>query len=147
MPRLSQLMVRTALVWLIIGFGMGGLALWNKGLPFSSWVWTLRLAHVHALLIGWMVQLAFGVAFWIFPRLDASNNRGDESLVWLCYFVLNLGVALATLHDPLVGLVGPGGVWLLPVLAAGMYLLAMASFAAHAWPRVVSFRELPRPDR
>jgi hypothetical protein len=39
------------------------------------------------------------VAFWILSCLDASGNRGDERLVWLCYAALNIGVVLAALHD------------------------------------------------
>jgi hypothetical protein len=33
MPRLSQLMIRTALVWLAPGSTMGGLVLFTKGVP------------------------------------------------------------------------------------------------------------------
>jgi hypothetical protein len=147
MPRLSQLMIRTALLWLAIGYGVGGLVLLTKGLSLLPWLWMLRAAHIHMLLVGWTVQLACGVAFWILPRLDARGTRGDERLVWGCYAALNIGVLCGTLHDPLVALAGGPGWAALPTLMGLLYLLAAALFAMHAWPRVVSFRVLPRPAR
>ncbi len=147
MPRLSQLMIRTALLWLAIGYSVGGLVLLNKGLSLLPWLWALRAAHIHMLLVGWTVQLACGVAFWILPRLDARGTRGDERLVWGCYAALNCGVVLGALHDPLVALAAWPGWGALPPLMGLLYMLAAALFAAHAWPRVVSFRVLPRPAR
>jgi hypothetical protein len=146
-------MIRTALVWLAAGASVGGLLLLNKGLPLLPWLWTLRYTHVHLLLVGWMVQFACGVAFWILPRLDASGARGDERLAWLCYGALNGGVVLAALHDPVVvavdGAPSLGAAWLrtLPVLAGLLYVLAASACIAHAWPEVIAFRTLPRPAR
>jgi hypothetical protein len=147
MPRLSQLMIRTALLWLATGYGVGGLVLLTKGLSLLPWLWVLRAAHIHMLLVGWTVQLACGVAFWILPRLDARGTRGDERLVWGCYAALNLGVLCGALHDPLVSLADWPGWAALPTLMGLLYLLAAALFATHAWPRVISFRLLPRPAR
>lgn len=148
MPRLSQLMIRTALVWLGLGYTVGGLLLLNKGMPVLAWLWTLRFTHVHLLLIGWMVQVACGVAFWILPRLDASGARGDERLVWICYVTLNSGVVLAALHDPIAAAIGETTAIDLMLAGAGaLYIIAIIAFAAHAAPRIVSFRNLPRPER
>jgi len=147
MPRLSQLMIRTALLWLALGYSVGGLVLLNKGVPLLPWLWALRTAHIHMLLVGWTVRLACGVAFWILPRLNARGARGDERLVWGCYAALNMGVVLGALHDPLVALAA-WQAWgaLLPLMGL-LYLLAAALFAMHAWPRVVPFRALARLPR
>jgi hypothetical protein len=148
MPRLSQLMIRTALVWLALGCTLGGLLLLNKGLPLLPWLWTLRFTHMHLVLVGWTVQFACGVAFWILPRLDAGGARGNERLVWVCYGALNTGVAFAALHDPLLAALGEHVIiHALPVIAGVLYGVAMASFVAHAARRVVPFRMLPRPAR
>jgi hypothetical protein len=148
MPRLSQLLIRTALVWLVLGSTIGGLLLLNKGIPVLPWLWTLRFTHVHLLLVGWMVQFACGVAYWILPRLDASGTRGDERLVWVCYGTLNSGVVLVALHDPLVAAVGDTlAVRAASVIAGVMYVVAITAFVVHAAPRVVPFQRLPRPKR
>lgn len=149
MPRLSQLMIRTALVWLALGYTVGGLMLFNKGIPLLGWFWTLRFPHVHMLLIGWTVQFACGVAFWIMPRLDAQDSRGNEQLVWLCYGALNSGVVIAAFHDPLVGALphlDSSLVRAMPVIAGGCYMIAISAFFGHLWRRILPFRTLPRPS-
>src|SRR5262245_8089379 len=129
MPRLSQLMIRTALVWLAVGYTIGGLLLLNKGIPLLPWLWTLRFTHVHLLLVGWMVQVALGVAFWILPRLDTGGSRGNERLAWLCYGALNLGVILAALHDPLVMAGGESMISRsMTVIAGVLYITAVTAF-------------------
>jgi hypothetical protein len=143
MPKLSQLIIRAALLWLGLGYTAGGLALLAKGLALPGWLWSLRASHVHMLLVGWTVQLAFGVAYWILPRLDTQGSRGDTRPVWLSYAALNAGVLLAALPAPLTALGAPNPTWL-PVAAAAAQLLAVAAFAAHAWRRVLPFRTLPR---
>jgi hypothetical protein len=143
MPRLSQLMIRTALIWLVVGYIIGGLVLANKGLPILPWLWRLRLAHVHILLVGWTVQLACGVAFWILPRLDAKGSRGNVGLVWFCYVTLNSGVILASLYEPLRA-ASPALTAVFIVLAGIFYVAAIAAFVVHAWARIVPFRILPR---
>ena len=146
MPLLSRLLIRTALIWLAVGYGFGGLLLAQKGYPFGAWVCSLRYTHVHMLLVGWTIQLASGVAFWILPRLDTSGSRGDERLIWWHYAALNGGVVCAALHDPLVALVGHDTPMLrgMPLLAGLLYLVAAILFVHHAWPRIVAFRVLPR---
>ena len=145
MPRLSQLMIRSARVWLALGSTIGGLVLFAKGVPLFPWLWVLRAAHIHALLVGWTVQLACGVAFWILPRLDASGSRGDERPAWLCYVALNVGVMLAVLYEPIANTTGlaVGGIAYSTVGA--LYLIAAAAMFIHAWPRIAPFRILPRP--
>jgi hypothetical protein len=146
MPKLSQLMVRAALIWLGLGYTIGALSLFHKALPLFPWLATLRLSHVAILFIGWTMQLACGVAFWILPRLDATGNRGDERPVWVCFVSLNLGVALDAGLGPLsFWLNQPLNTWM-PAIIAGCYLIATVSFIWHAWRRVLPFRTVPRPN-
>jgi hypothetical protein len=54
---------------------------------------------------------------------------------------------LAALRDPLAVAIGPDLLLdLMPVGAGVLYLVAIVAFAAHAGPRIVSFRTLPRPE-
>ena len=68
MPRLSVWIIRTALLYLGIGFTFGALMLFNKGVPFDPMLWRLLRPHIEFVLLGWTMQLAMGVAFWIMPR-------------------------------------------------------------------------------
>ncbi len=70
-----------------------------------------------------------GMAFWILPRFGLSG-RGNETLIWLAYALINIGVLA----------VGLGGTLAAPpaIMFAGRLaeLLSVALFAIHAWPRV-----------
>jgi hypothetical protein len=150
MPRVSVVMVRTALVWWGIGFTLGGLVLFNKGMPFLGAIWSLRSSHIFILLIGWLVQLSAGVAIWIMPRLihpgvvTGSGDRGDLRLVRLCYLALNVGVILAASYPPLIWLSGGEAVSLrwMPPLAGVLWLTAILAFVANVWQRVRPVVEL-----
>ena len=133
MPRLSVWMIRTALIHLAIGFALGALLLAQRGMPLSPMIPRLRPAHIELLLLGWTVQLAMGVAFWILPRFRLGAERGDERPAWLAYGLLNAGVASAALG-------GAGLAWSgLQLWGRCAEALAAGAFAVHAWPRVKPF--------
>jgi hypothetical protein len=130
MPHLTRWFIRASLVYLALGFTFGALMLFNKGVPLHPILWRLLPAHVEFLLLGWMVQLAMGVAFWILPRFHASALRGNERAAWAAFFLLNIGVWLAGLGQMLGA---PAGILLLGRVAE---VGAAVAFAVHAWPRI-----------
>ncbi len=127
MPRLSVWFIRASFVYLLIGVTLGMLMLWNKGVPLHPAIWRLLPAHMDFLLLGWTLQLALGVAFWILPRFMTS--RGNVKPAWAAFFLLNLGVWLVAVG----GALGRPGYVLAGRVAEAM---AAAAFALHAWPRV-----------
>lgn len=133
MPRLSVYFVRTALSWLAVGFTAGALLLWNKAWPLDPMTWRLLPLHMEALFVGWLLQLAAGVAFWILPRWQ--GERRNERFAWAAYFLINAGIALAAfspwMPSPAVVL----------TLARVLELVGAAAFARHAWPRVKPWME------
>ena len=128
MPRLSVWFIRAALLYLIAGFTFGALMLANKGMALSPLFWLLLPIHVEVLLIGWIAQLALGVAYWILPRFRQA--RGNTQAAWAAFILLNTGIWLAGLS---LAFTGPPWVSLLGRLAE---VAAAAAFALHAWPRV-----------
>ncbi len=128
MPRLSVWFIRSGLIHLALGFTFGGLLLWNKGIPLHPLMWRLLPAHMEFLLVGWTVQLALGVAFWILPRF--ANERGDVRPAWAAFVLINLGVWLAGMGATLAA-----PAWIILAGRAAEAGAALA-FAIHAWPRV-----------
>ncbi len=143
MPRISVFMIRTALIHLALGALIGGILLTDKGFHRWPWFWTWRAGHVHLMLLGWTVQFACGVAFWILPRLDAAGTRGALWLAWFCYGALNAGILLAALSAPVAGLVGRERIaWMSPV-AAILFVAGIAAFIAHVWRRIRPWGAVP----
>ncbi|MCA0456931.1 MAG: cbb3-type cytochrome c oxidase subunit I [Chloroflexi bacterium] len=133
MPRLSVWIIRTALLELGIGITIGTLMLWNKGEFFEARIWLLLTVHIELLIVGWLMQLALGVAFWILPRFTHEPRYGSLRRGWLGYGLLNVGILLVILAPwiPHAAALHPIG-RLLEVLAA-------ITFATALWPRVKAF--------
>lgn len=133
MPRLSVWMTRTALVHLAVGFTLGALLLIQREVPLHAALPRLRPLHGEILLLGWTVQLAMGIAFWILPRFRAGPERGREWPAWLAYLLLNAGVLTAGLGLSIAGFAG------LALAGRSAEGLAAVAFAVHAWPRIKPF--------
>lgn len=130
MPRLSVWAIRAALVYLGIGFTVGGLMLFNKGVALDSSLWRLWPLHIELMLVGWTMQLAMAMAFWILPRLQRLERYGNTALAWLAFGLLNAGM-LAVMAGEWFGTPA----WL-SVAGRGVELAAVVAFAAYIWPRV-----------
>lgn len=129
MPRLSYLFIRASLAYLVLGFTFGGLILANKAIPFAPMVWALLPIHIEFLILGWLTQLALGVAFWILPRLASGTPRGDERWSWATFTLINLGIAL-NIVAPYAGLIWLG------LLARILQAAGVAAFAVGSWKRI-----------
>lgn len=133
MPRASRWFIRTSLVYLAVGFTLGALLLFNKGVPLGAAVARLLPAHIEFLLAGWVIQLVMGVATWIFPRFGVSPSAfGSEAATWVAFTLLNAGVWLAG-----VGALAPGQAGdVLPLAGRLAEAGAAVVFAANIWARV-----------
>jgi hypothetical protein len=142
-PRLSIWMVRSALLHLVIGFLIGAAIMWQKGPGGIPAAWRWLPIHIHMLLIGWIVQLAIGVAYWILPRFTYKDEtrdrfeqaRGRDGLAWASFILLNGSTASALA-------VLTGWQWALPASAILAAAAALA-FTLHVWPRVKPFMATP----
>jgi cbb3-type cytochrome oxidase subunit 1 len=136
-PALSVWSIRAALLYLGTGFTLGGVMLAAPGLQLPQAVIRLRPLHTELLLVGWMVQLAFGVAYWILPRTGQGRRTG---LALAALLLLNLGVLT----------VGLGTLLALPerFIVAGRVaeLVAALAFGAHAWPRARAYSPFRNPS-
>lgn len=129
MPRLSVYFICASLIYLALGFTFGGLLLANKGMLFLPALWALLPVHIEFSFVGWLVQLAMGVAFWILPRFSNSPIRGNERLSWFAFFLLNAGIWLVILQSLFVT------DWL-AFMGRVFEMLGLASFATGNWKRI-----------
>ena len=132
MPRFSQWIIRTAFIYLLLGFTLGALLLAHKGIPLHPLLWSWLPAHIEFLLMGWIVQLAMGVAFWILPRYWKKPRRPKARYMQIAFLLLNLGIWLVV-----AGTTFRAGRWIL-FAGRSVELGAIVFFALHAWNRIVS---------
>jgi hypothetical protein len=134
MPALIRWYVKSALVFFVAALLVGVLRALEAQFPFLPP--DLEEVYYHLLLVGWITQMIVGVAFWMFPKFTLAKPRGSESLAWITYGLLNLGLVLRVISEPL-NKVQPGAVWSsLLILSALMLWLAGCTFVANIWRRV-----------
>ena len=129
MPRLSGWFVRLSLVYLALGFTFGALMLANAGLGFAPNLYQLLPAHYEILLMGWAIQLALGVSYWILPRFKQGLPRGNVRVAWLSLIFLNAGIFSVAL-SPVVKFA-----WFF-LLGRILETVGILAFLWEAWRRV-----------
>jgi len=129
MPRLSVYFVRASLIYLAVGFTFGGLLLANKGVLISPLIWMLLPIHIEFLFVGWLVQLAIGMAFWILPRFSQGAPRGDERWSRTAFALINIGILMVILQSLF-------GVQWLMFLGRSLEIFGLVAFVIGNWKRV-----------
>jgi len=124
------LFIRASLVYLVYTAILGFLFYLEPG-----WMGFLRSSHVHAGLVGFMVNLVFGVAYWMMPRPGQIKQPGLELATLL---TLNGGLLLRLILEPYHLLHPAAGLdrWL--TLAALLQLTAVLIFVYAMKQRVVT---------
>jgi hypothetical protein len=92
--------------------------------------------YVHMLVVGWITQMIFGVAYWMFPKYSPETPRGNNAIAIATFVLLNAGLLIRVVAEPALAWrpqAMPG--W--PLAVAGMaQALAGVGFAINTWPRV-----------
>ena len=68
MPPVSRWFIKTGIIYLLISLLMGIGLSWPGSTPLAAWLTSLFPTFYHVLVVGWITQLIFGVAYWMFPR-------------------------------------------------------------------------------
>ncbi len=135
MPALARWFVKTSFVCLGLAL-LTGVVNALQGLFKVGALAGIFPVYIHLLVLGWASQLIFGIAFWMFPKYSIENPRRSETMGWWTYGLLNAGLLLRAVAEPL-NTTQPGAVtgWLL-VLSAALQLLAGITFVWNTWARV-----------
>ena len=136
MPSLSRWCVRAALAYLVAGMGIGSWMLIRQaqesplGRPWPG-------LHAHILLVGFLLLLIMGVAFWMFPRVQ--GRRPGREIGWIAFGLMNAGLLLRILAEPLS--TDGDAVWRSVLgISAVLPTLVAIMFGVPIWPRVRAAR-------
>jgi cbb3-type cytochrome oxidase subunit 1 len=145
-PPLIRRYVKTSFAFLVAGLLLGG---WITVSQFVLGVYPPRLwitAHVHLLLVGFMLMVVMGVATWMFPRPARDDTRYRAGLAEAVYWVMTIATAVRAVAEVLAGTTPSVPLrWL--VAAGGLGQLAGAAlFVVNMWTRV-RMPHVPPPAR
>lgn len=132
MPTITRMYVKTSLAWFVLALvaGINSTTNWPVSIP------GLQAVYLHLLVVGWLTQLIFGVATWMFPKFSREKPRGPEWLLWTIYGLINVGLVLRVVGEPLLAADVFDGAGSLLASSAVLQLAAGWLFVGLMWPRV-----------
>ena len=136
MPPIVRRYIKTSFVFLVAGLLLGGYGLVAE---FAVGRYPSRLfitAHVHLLLVGFMLMLVMGVATWMFPRPARDDARYRPALAEAVYWITTLGTALRAIAEVAGGVVESPPLRALIVLGGSAQLVGALLFVVNMWWRV-----------
>jgi hypothetical protein len=136
MPTLTRWFIKSALLYLVAALLLGVLLVFRPLLNLLPVIGLLSPAYFHLFMVGWVTQMIFGVIYWMFPIITRARPRGNEQLGWATYVMLNAGLLLRVIGEPLAVVRAGSGVGWLLVISATLQWLAAVLFVVNAWPRV-----------
>jgi len=139
MTPLVRLYIKTSFVYLIAGLILLALIALDGWLHIGRWFTVVSVGQVHLLVVGWITQLAIGVAYWMFPRFLKDDNprpRGSDTLAWAVYICLNAGLVLRLAAEPFHLLTGQSWLAALVALSGVLQAAAAVGFGLLIWARI-----------
>jgi hypothetical protein len=135
-PPLTRWYIRLAFLYLVLGLLAGVAAAARQPLGLPAAIAALGPVAVHLFVVGWITQMIFGVAYWMFPRRSAELPRGDPSPAIATLILINAGLLLRLVAEPWQAVRPSGVAAALLVASAAAQWLAGLAFVLQMWPRV-----------
>jgi hypothetical protein len=137
MSKITRWFIKSSLVFFIVALALAVFQAINATWTISTWLNSFAPVYYHLFMVGWVTQLIFGVVIWMFPKYSLEKPRGNESLAWATFWLLNVGLTLRLFGEPLIYIypkIGLLGFTL--VLSAFLQWLAGLLFVVNTWSRV-----------
>lgn len=145
MPTITRVMIKAALVYAIAGMALMAAGLMELAQPLHPLLRFIQPTALHLIVVGWLTQMIFGVALWMFPPWSKAEPRGPSGLAWSCFTLLNAGLVMRLIAEPLNSY-APMPVWgWALVLSAVAQTGAVWLFIALTWRRVRARAGATRP--
>jgi hypothetical protein len=135
----SRWFIKTALLFLLLTAG-AGLAFVLVQMNGGSYSHVYVVSHAHAGLIGFVLNMIAGVAYWMFPRIKdqypETKGRYNLKVVWLCYGCINGGLLLRLVSEPFAWRGGSPTMMVLYLVSVIAMTLGVGLFVWTIWPRI-----------
>ncbi len=144
MPPLIRRYIKTSFVFLLAGLVLGAYIVVAQ---FVLGAYPSRLfitAHVHLLLVGFMLMIVMGVATWMFPRPARDDARYRPELAEAVYWVMTLTTAGRAVAEILTAFSASPTLRIAIALGGLGQVAGTLLFVVNMWPRV-RMPALPAP--
>ncbi len=130
MSRYEALLIRAALIYLLLT-GLLGVFFYL----YPRLIAYFRVTHVHLGVLGFFLSMVMGVGYWMMPR---PGGLRQEKLEALTFYLLNVGLVLRLIFEPLWQYKGYLLFKHFTMLSGVLIFFAMFSFAYAMNKRVVT---------
>ena len=103
MPPLIRRYIKTSFAFLIAGVLLGSYVSVGQFLAGAYPPRLVITAHVHLLLVGFMLMIVMGVATWMFPRPACDDRRYRPELAEAVYWLMTVATCVRALAEMLGG--------------------------------------------
>jgi hypothetical protein len=135
-PPLVRRYIKTSLVFLLAGLLLGAYLIVTEFVVGRFPPRLFITAHVHLLLVGFMVMIVMGVATWMFPRPAADSGGYRPALAEAVYWIMTLSTAIRATAELSAPFAATPALRLI-IAAAGLgQVCGTALFVANMWSRV-----------
>lgn len=136
MPKVARTFIKTGFVFFMVALAFG-VVLEIESLSLPS----LMPLFWHALMVGWITQIIFGVSLWMFPGRTREEGFKAQIWAWLTYIFLNTGLVLRFIAEPML-LYSALTIWnILVVGSAVLQVTSGLTYVIEMWPRVQSKKQ------
>lgn len=136
MPTLARWHIKTGLIFFAVGLVLGVVLAAQPVFNFSPLVTLFYPVFLHLLIVGWITQLIIGVAYWMFPKLSKAQPRGSQFTGWCVYVLLNIGLILRAIGEPMITLQPGDAANRMLAISAVLQVMAGWLFIVNTWSRV-----------
>jgi len=136
MYSLVRRFIKTGITFLFAGLAVGAVLLVRREL-WGIWPHPhLVTAHVHAVLVGFVIFLILGVALWLFPRASKDDTRYRPSRIAAAYWFLLLGTGCRFLGEMVRVWVSARWLAWVVVLSGGAQVVGLVVYFWAMWGRI-----------
>lgn len=136
MTPLVRRYIKTSFAFLISGLLLGGYIVVGQFVVGAYPPRLLVTAHVHLLLVGFMLMIVMGVATWMFPRPGRDGTRYRPALAEAVYWTLTVSTVVRALAEIVGGFVASPAIRLLIAAGSLGQLAGALLFVVNMWSRV-----------
>ena len=83
--------LKTAIAFLAVGLSIGGYLVARREFQGAAPDEYLVSAHTHALFVGFVMMMIMGVALWLFPRPEKTDEQYNPRLAATAYWLITIG--------------------------------------------------------